>query len=325
MLLYPDYLWLFSLLVPVVYILYRNYRIGRREFGRIKGSGDANRLFDAFTIKWFFSSLFFLLSLIFLILSLVGIKNEGKDVKNLPAGSDVIFVLDISRSMLSDDVGPSRLERSLTVINSVVNRTENTRFGLVVFKGTGLVLVPVTEDVEALNQFIDVVTPNILSARSTNISAGLKTAFYAFPAGEDRRKVVVLITDGEGHEGDAVETASSVKTEDIELKVLAVGTEEGGKIPLGGDEYLRDGNGNEVVSRVNMEELQRLADAADGTFCRVDTVATLNELVDCMSIGSGRSSIQFIERGRYKLFLFFAATALIFSLLVKVVPWHGTY
>jgi Ca-activated chloride channel family protein len=325
MLLSPQYLWLFLLLIPVVYIQYRNYRIGRREFGKIKGSGDAERLFDAFTVKWFFSSLFYNFAMIFLILSLVGIRSEQKDVRNLPAGSDVIFCLDISRSMLSDDVNPSRLERALTVIQSITNRYEEARFGLVVFKGTGLVLVPVTEDREALKQFIDVVNPDILSAGGTNLEAGLNTAFAAFPSGEDRRKIVVLISDGEGHEGKATEAASSAQELDIGLKVVAVGTEGGGRIPLGEEEYLRDENGEIVVSRLRAAELQRIADAAQGTFCRLESITSMNEVMSCIEVNSGSGGIQFVERGRYKLFLFAAAMALILSVLVKVVPWHGTY
>ncbi len=325
MLLFPEYAWLGLLLLPVLYILYRNYRFGRHEFGRMKGSGDVNRLFDAFTIKWFFSSLFFLLSLVFIILSLVGIKSEEREVRDIPDGMDIVFVLDISRSMMSDDITPNRLERSLTVINQIVSRNDGARFGLVVFKGSGLVLVPVTEDIEALHQFIDTVSPDLFSSRSTNLEAGLRTAFSTFPLEEERRKVVVLITDGEGHEGDGIEAASAAKEEEIELNVLAVGTEEGGRIPLGEEQYLRDREGNVVVTSLKIPELRRLADAAEGNFCRIDSNGTVNELIECMSIGSVQSSIQFIERGRYELFLFIAAVALILSLLVKVVPWHGSY
>jgi len=104
MLLHPESLWLLLLLVPVGAVLLRNYRIGRKEFKRVKGSRPEQNLYDAFTIKWFFYSFFYLLALLFIIISLAGIRDTHETLEELPADKDVIFAVDISRSMLSGDI-----------------------------------------------------------------------------------------------------------------------------------------------------------------------------------------------------------------------------
>lgn len=325
MILYPELASLFFLLLPVAYIMYRNFQLGRKEFGRLKGGSNVRNLFDVFTIKWFFSGLFYLLALFFIILSLVGIKSEEKVVQDVPSEMDVVFALDISRSMLSTDVSPNRLNRSLTFISSVTSRLDNARFGLVVFKGQGMIYVPVTEDIEALDQALTSVSPDIFSSQSTNLRSGISTAMTAFPRGEERRKILILITDGENHLGNTGELIDELKREEIEMDVLAVGTEEGGRIPIGEDQYLRDSEGRVVVSKLNRSILSRIAESADGNYCDLSDRGSLNDVFSCLSIQADNDTLRLKEEGMYRLFLLLAVLALFLSLLVKVVPWRGTY
>lgn len=323
--LYPRYALLFILLVPVAYFLYRNYRLGRKEFRRVKGAGAVQRLYDAFTVKWVFVSLFYFLSLIFIVLSLLGISSERKNIKEVPEDIDVIFALDISRSMLAEDVVPSRLDRSLNLINHVAGRLSAARFGIVVFKGEGYVLVPVTEDREAVEQAVDIVTPSLFTSGSTSLSAGLETALNAFPQGEDRRKLIICISDGESHAGNAAEIASAAKERDVAIDVLAVGTLEGGRIPIGDDQYLQDKEGSVVVSRMNTAVLKRIAENSGGKYCEIGGMGSLNEVFGCLSINGDQERFEYDEEGRYRPFLLLAVCMLVLSLLVKVIPWYGIY
>lgn len=325
MLLYPEFTVLFFLLLPIAFLLYRNYRLGRKEFQKVKGTGPVRSLYDAFTIKWVFVSLFYFLALVFIILSLVGIRSEKKNIEQIPEKADVVFALDISRSMLANDVAPSRLSRSLNLINNITGRLQNARFGIVVFKGEGYILVPVTEDREAINQAVDVISPSLFTSSSTNLAAGLETALEAFPRGEDRRRLIVFISDGEAHTGNVTEIAERAKEDDIGLDVLGVGTRDGGQIPVGDDQYLRDQDGAIVVSKLNTAILRKVAEINGGSYCEVNSLNSLNELFSCLSINKDQDMVKFEEQGRYALFLLLAVCLLILSILVKVIPWHGTY
>ncbi|MFW5712081.1 MAG: VWA domain-containing protein [bacterium] len=325
MMLHPEFLWLLVLLIPVAAVILRNYRLGRKEFGRVKGSGPSRHLFDVFTIKWFFSSFFFLLSLLFIILSLAGFKNEKETLEELPADKDVIFAVDISRSMLSRDIQPSRLERSVTLMNSIMGRVESARYGLVLFKGAGYVYVPVTEDLEGLNKALDTISPSLFTSRSTSIEAGLRTAFDAFPRGEERRRIVVLITDGEAHSGNSAALLEAAADREITVDVIGVGTEEGGRIPLDEESFLRNESGDFVVSRLNPVPLRKIAEGSEGAYCQMDVIGSLSELFECLSLKEEGEHIRLIEQEKYKPFLLIAIAALLISFLVRVIPWRGTY
>lgn len=325
MFLHPEYLWLLVLLIPAGAVILRNFRLGRKEFGRVKGSGPARHLFDVFTIKWFFSSFFLLLALLFIVLSLAGFKNEQEILEELPADKDVIFTVDISRSMLSGDIQPSRLERSISLINSIIGRVNSARYGLVLFKGDGYVYVPVTEDLESLNKAIDTISPSLFSSSSTRIESGLRTAIDAFPSGEERRRIIILITDGEAHSGSSTAVLEAAADRDITVDVIGVGTEEGGRIPLDEERFLRDESGDFVVTRLNPVPLRRIAEGSEGAYCQLDSLGSLSELFECLSLKEGGESIRLIEEEKYKPFLLIAIAALLISFLVRVIPWRGTY
>jgi Ca-activated chloride channel homolog len=325
MLLHPVYLWLLVLLIPVGAVILRNFRLGRKEFGRVKGSGPARNLFDVFTIKWFFSSFFLLLALFFIVLSLAGFKNAQETLEELPADKDVIFTVDISRSMLSRDIQPSRLERSISLMNSIIGRVNSARYGLVLFKGDGYVYVPVTEDLKALNKAVATISPALFTSSSTRIESGLRTAFDAFPSGEDRRRIVILITDGEAHSGNSTAVLETAADRDITVDVIGVGTEEGGRIPLDEERFLRDESGDFVITRLNPVPLRRIAEGSEGAYCQMDSIASLAELFECLSLKEAGESIRLIEQEEYKPFLLIAIAALLISFLVRVIPWRGTY
>lgn len=325
MLLHPESLWLLLLLLPAGAVLLRNYRMGRKEFKRVKGSGPSKRLFDVFTIKWFFTSFFFMLSLLFIILALTGIKDKREALEEVPSDKDVVFAVDISRSMLSRDIQPSRLERTTVLINSIIGRSNSARYGLVVFKGEGFVYVPVTEDIEAMKKAIDSLAPSMFSSGSTNIQAGLETAFNAFPAGEERRKIVVLFTDGETHSGNSTAVTTSASKEQITVDVVGVGTTQGGEIPVGADSSLRNQDGEVVISRLNPVPLRNIAEGTGGAYCQMDEEGSLSELFECLSLQQKGENIRFLEQERYQLFLLVAIAALFISFLVRIIPWRGTY
>ena len=226
---------------------------------------------------------------------------------------------------MAEDIIPNRLSRSFTLINNITGRFKTARFGIVVFKGEGLVLVPVTEDQEAISQAVDIISPSLFTSSSSNLASGLETALKAFPDGEDRRKVIIFISDGESHSGNITEMASLAKDRDIVIDVFAVGTREGGKIPLGDGTYLKDRNGNDVVSVLNPALLGKIAEISGGNYCTVDSLNSMNEQVSCLSISGEQEKIRYDQEGSYRLFLLLAVVLFVLSLLIKVLPWRGTY
>ncbi len=321
----PEMLWLLLLLIPLVVVLLRNFNQGRKELGKFKGRGAASLLYDAFTIKWFFSSLFFLLFVVYTILSLVGFSSDREQPEEAPAETDIIFTVDISRSMRVGDIRPDRLGRSKAVMRGIVGRVASARFGVVVYKGDAYTLLPVTEDRSSLRTYINLVSPSLFTSPGTNIEAGIRKAISGFPGKESRRKVILLFSDGESHQGHPLEAASLCAEEDIVLHVIGVGTNDGGKIPIAEGEFLRDEGGDEIVSRLNEMLLRRLAEEGRGTYLSLSDTEGLDPVMDRLELNPEEGKIRFVTEGRYKNFLIIALVFLFLSVLVRVVPWRGTF
>ena len=321
----PEMLWLLLLLIPLVVVMLRNFTQGRKELGKFKGRGAASLLYDAFTIKWFFSSLFFLLFVVYAILSLVGFTSDREQPEEVPAETDIIFAVDISRSMHAGDVRPDRLGRSKAVMRGIVDRVASTRFGVVVYKGDAYTLLPVTEDRSALRSFINLLSPSLFTSPGTNVEAGIRKAVSGFPGKESRRKIILLFSDGESHQGHPSDAASLCAEQDIVLHVLGVGTAEGGKILTADGEYLRDEGGEAIVSRLNETLLLRLAENGRGTYVSISGTEGLDSVINRLELNPEEGKIRFVTEGRYKNFLIIALVVLFLSVLVKAVPWRGTF
>ena len=186
-------------------------------------------------------------------------------------GVEVMIALDISNSMLAQDVQPSRLQKAKRLVAQLVDKMQNDKVGMIVFAGEGYTQFPITSDYISAKMFLESIAPSLISKQGTAIGAAINLAARSFTPQEGVGRTVIVITDGENHEGGAVEAAKAAAEKGIQVNVLGVGMPEGAPIPIEGtNDYRRDREGNVIVTRLNEQMCQEIAQAGNGIYVRVD-------------------------------------------------------
>ncbi len=321
----PEVLFLLLLLLILVPVLVHGFRSSLRTLKGFYGTWRAESLREAYLVKYFFAALGILIIFCGLVLALAGFHGEKQLEIRDYRGADIVFALDISRSMLCEDVEPNRLERAAAVARGIVEHTPEARFGIVVFKGEAVKTIPVTEDTAAINAFLDILSPVLLSAPGSNVQAALSCAGAAFPDLENRRKIIILLSDGESLSGDAEEAALMMEAEDIQVITLGVGTDEGGPIPLADGEFVLDASGRQVITRMNRDILVRIAEQTSGEFLPVTDASVISRI--SRLTGEVRDSPVFIPRDThvYRGFLLVSLAGFVLFLFVKVKRWKNLH
>jgi len=187
-------------------------------------------------------------------------------------GLDIIIALDTSKSMLASDIKPSRLERAKLAIADFTQALKGDRIGLIAFAGSAFLACPLTIDYGGFLLSLEDIDVNAIPRGGTSISSAIKEAMRSYPAGEAKYKVLIIITDGEDHEGDPLRLAEEAKKEGIIICCIGIGTKEGELVFLeqgrGRKEFLKDNEGNAVKSRLNEEILQKISLVTGGTYIR---------------------------------------------------------
>ena len=186
-------------------------------------------------------------------------------------GIETVIALDISNSMLAEDVAPNRLEKSKNIISKLVDGFADDKVGLIVFAGDAFIQLPITSDFISAKMFLESIEPDLIVRQGTNIKAAIDMATRSFTPKEGVGKAVIIITDGENHEGGAVEAAKAAADKGMMVYVMGVGSLEGSPIPAGrSGEFRRDKNGNVVVTKLNEQMCQEIAAAGNGVYIRID-------------------------------------------------------
>ena len=180
-------------------------------------------------------------------------------------GSEIMLVLDVSNSMLAQDYSPSRLERAKMAISRMVDGLENDHVGLVIFAGTAYVQLPLTADYVSAKMFLSGLSPSSVPYQGTAMEEAIRKAALCFTDNEKIGKAIVVISDGEDHEGDPVQAASDVASAGIKVYTIGVGSAAGQPIKVGG-EFLRDKDGNVVVTKLDEATLMQVAEAGGGDY-----------------------------------------------------------
>ena len=264
-------------------------------------------------------------SLIFLIIAAAGplIGTRVKPVER--KGVDLIFAIDVSISMNAEDVKPSRLEKAKYEISQVIQKLKGDRVGIIVFAGSAHYFLPLTGDYEAARLFLDAIDTKMIKTQGTALSAALKTSIAAFPNESEKYKVLVVVTDGEDHEGEAIEITERASKTGIVINTIGVGSVTGSLIPIGQngqvDEYKKDKKGQLVTTVLNETILKDIADAGNGIFIRIDNQTNSSEklLDDIKTMEKKKISLhQYAEfEDRYQIFAIFS---LIFAISAFIIP-----
>ena len=254
-----------------------------------------------------------IIAILFLIFSASG-PQIGKGLKKVERkGIDVLFALDISSSMLAQDIKPSRLEKAKFEINKMIRSMNGDRIGLIIFSGSAHLYLPFTTDYDAANLFINSVDTDMIRTNGTSISDAIaisKESFYQ----TDNNKVLILISDGEDHEGEALALAKELKNNNIIIHCVGIGTREGSLIPVYDENsnflnYKKDMNDKLVTSSLNEKVLMQIARITGGNFYRIDNInSKINDLSKKINIMKKNTLntheyAQFIDRYQFFLIL----------------------
>jgi len=238
-------------------------------------------------------------------------------------GIELIIALDVSNSMLAEDIQPNRLERSKRAISRLVDNLNDDKIGLIVFAGDAYTQLPITSDYPSAKLFLNAVSTDIVPRQGTAIGAAIEMASVSFSPQFEGNKAIVIITDGENHEDDAIGAATAAAENGIIVHTIGMGLPQGGPIPVvtnGQRDYRRDKEGNVVVTKLNEEMLQQIAAAGNGIYVRANNAQvglnTLFNEINKMEEAEMESLVYSDYEDQFQWFLGFAILMLLFDFLI---------
>ena len=251
---------------------------------------------------------------------------QEKTVKR--QGIEVMVALDISNSMLAEDVAPNRLDRAKQMLSKMIDNMTDDKVGLVVFAGEAFTQLPITCDYVSAKMFLNTISPKLIPTQGTAIGAALQTAIRSFGSQEsDAGRAIILITDGENHEDDATAVAKQAQELGIQVFVIGIGKPEGSPIPIPGtNDYIKDRSGQVVVSRLNEEMCQEIAQAGKGAYVRCDNTNTamraLQQELDRIATTDLETTVYADYNEQYQSFLLIALLLLVIDCFILMRQNH---
>jgi Ca-activated chloride channel family protein len=273
----PQYLWLLlviPLLALIRFIGWRQRKNKLRKFGNpdlLKALMPDVSAYRPSVKFWLMEA-----ALALLILLLARPQMGTKISHEKRNGIETIIALDISNSMLCEDVVPSRLDKSKLLVENLVDHFTNDKIGLIVFAGDAFVQLPITSDYVSAKMFLQNIDPSLIATQGTDIAHAINLAMNSFTQQEKVGKAIIVITDGEDHEGGAVEAAAAAKKKGVNVFILGVGSTKGAPIPSGNG-YMKDNSGQTVMSALNEQMCHQIAQAGSGTYIHVDNTSDAQE------------------------------------------------
>ena len=233
-----------------------------------------------------------LIALMFVIIGVAGPQFGSKLQQIKKQGVELIVVLDVSNSMLAQDIKPNRLEKAKMAISRMVEKLSDDKVGMIVFAGNAYVQLPITTDYSSAKIFLSNINTDIVPVQGTAIGAAIDLAAKSFTPETETSKAIIVITDGENHQDDAVAAARVAHEKGITIHTIGMGLEQGAPIPEKGNpgQFMKDGSGNVVVSKLDEQTLQEIAKAGEGMYVRAsNTDVGLSRLLD--EVGKMEKSI----------------------------------
>ena len=213
------------------------------------------------------------------------------------SGIEAIICLDVSRSMLARDITPSRLDKAKMLISSMVDNMTDDKLGLIIFAGDAFTQLPITSDYVSAKMFLDHISPDLIDVQGTDIAHAIEMATHSFTPAEGVAKAIFIITDGEDHEGGAEAMARKAAENGFNIFVLGIGSPTGAPVPMtdGGNDYIADETGRTVISKLNVDMCQALANAGKGAYIYVDNSSSaqnaLNKHLDRLQKSEVESTV----------------------------------
>jgi len=270
-----------------------------------------------------FKKILIYLSFFMLAFSISGLK-MGTTVKPIERkGIDIIFCIDVSRSMDAEDIKPSRIDKVKFEINKVINELSGDRIGIVVFSGSNFLYLPLTMDYDAAKLFVKSIDTDMISLNGTAIAQALDTSITSLSKDDKQEKMIFLFSDGEDHSNDSIQSIISKLNDDITIHVIGVGSAGGSLIPIREDEgkaFLKDSSGELVMTKLDEKFLINISEIGKGNFLRVSGNESISDpIINIINTGEESliSSYEFSDYDyKYQYPLFFAILFLFVSYIL---------
>ncbi|MCJ7449610.1 MAG: VWA domain-containing protein [Bacteroidales bacterium] len=269
---YPDFLYLFLLLPVMVLLWVLNEARKRKALKRFGDTMLVNRLLpERSTIRPSVKFIIQILALSACIIILARPQFGSKLEEVKKQGVEVIIALDVSNSMLAEDIQPNRLTRAKQALTRLIDNLYNDKIGLIVFAGDAYTQIPITTDYISAKMFLSTINPDMVPKQGTAIGAAIDLGMRSFSPGEGKSKAMIIITDGENHEDDPVAKASEASKNGIVVHTIGIGSSEGVPVPVlvnGKKDFLKDADGNTVITKLDEEILKKTAISANGNYVK---------------------------------------------------------
>ncbi len=264
-----------------------------------------------------FKFILLILALTLLIIGAAGPQFGSKLRQVKKEGVELEILIDVSNSMLAEDIKPNRLERSKMAVERMMSRLYDDKVGVIIFAGDAYVQIPITTDYSAAKLFLSSISTTSVPIQGTAIGRAIDLAMRSFSPDESTSKAIIIITDGENHEDDAVVAARSARANGIYVHTIGMGLEQGAPIPDGSGGYLKDSEGNTVITKLDERLLREIAAAGDGVYVRASNsdvgLNTVLDEIDSMQKSLMEEKVYDSYDDKYYYFLWTALFLLLFE------------
>jgi Ca-activated chloride channel homolog len=266
-----GYLYLL-LLLPILAVLFLYIQIWKKKKQSEFGDLDLVKKLspDQSLFKPVLKFIIILLAFVALIFGLVNPKIGTKVETVKREGIDIVFAMDVSKSMLAEDVAPSRLEKSKQIVSQIINQLGNDRIGIVAYAGSAFPVLPITTDYGVAKMFLQSTNTNMVSSQGTSLEDAIELSSTYFDKGNKTSKLLILLSDGEDHTEGAESAAAEANKNGMKIITIGLGTEKGGPIPIKQngvvESFKRDNNNEVVITKLNQESLENIAKATKGGY-----------------------------------------------------------
>ncbi len=269
---HPEYLY-FLFLIPIIIGLFWFATIlQKRAINRFGNLDILKQLMPGMSFnRGWLKTIIFTTAITLIILGMAGPQFGSKLTEVKRKGIELIIALDVSNSMMSEDIQPNRLEQAKQSISRLVDKLSNDRLGLIVFAGDAYIQLPITNDYISAKMFLSSINPGVVPKQGTAIGSAINLAASSFSPQSETSKVIVVLSDGENHEDDPIEAAKRAAEQGIFVYAIGIGSPQGAPIPLSADtqnSFWKDKDGNVVVSKLDEETLSNVAAAGNGKYIR---------------------------------------------------------
>ena len=311
-------------IVPLLLILF--IFVVRRKKYVVKKLGNpvlVKSLMKNYSPANFFLKFFFLLlAITATVLALMNLQKPGQSANIKRAGVDVMIAIDVSKSMLATDSKPNRLEKARQLVYKLMDELKDDRIGLVLFAGRAYLQMPLTTDHSAARMYVQNASPDVIPTQGTIFSEALRVCNSGYNSKERKFKSIVLISDGEDHDPEALKTAASLAENGVMINTVGIGSPEGSNIiDPSTDTYKTDAQGQPVLSKLNEPLLQQMAASTKGIYSRLDNVTeSVKALKDQINTIEKTTVDDSTFRDYDSYFYWFVAAAILFLVLEQLWP-----